>query len=255
MLTPRQPIPSLSLHDELGFTLIELVVALAAGVVVLLALFSILDISLRHTTAIQDRVQANQLGRVAMTKVVDELHSSCLSPGFTPVQSESTPSEMRFVSSYGSTAVLATAYEHRIVFTANGKNGKLVDKTYKSNSGSWPEFKFPTTPTSEVTLVNGVSESESGGKAIPIFEYYKYASASESTGALPLNTIEELKSLAEKGKLTTTTAHETASVKMNFHTEANDRNTLNRGVDLSAQVTFSFSVPNSETPIHDAPCQ
>jgi hypothetical protein len=26
-------------------------------------------------------------------------------------------------------------------------------------------------------------------------------------------------------------------------------------VNMSSQVTFSFSVPNSETPILDAPCQ
>jgi prepilin-type N-terminal cleavage/methylation domain-containing protein len=250
MLMRRQSISSVVL-DERGFTLIELVVALAAGTVVLLALFSILDISLRHTTALQDRVQANQTGRIAMTKIVDELHSACISPSFIPVQKESTPTELRFVSAPGSEAVLEKAYEHRIVFTESGKNGTLKDKIYPSNGGSWPKFSFPGSPTSEVLLANNISQTG----VIPIFSYYPYASASESTEALPLNTIEEKTLVAEKGKLTETAAAETAAVKVAFHTETVDKNTLNRGVDLSAQVTFSFSVPNSETPIHDAPCQ
>lgn len=247
-----QSISDLLVHDKRGFTLVELLVALVAGMVVLLALFSILDLSLRHSTALQDRVQANQIGRLAMTKIVDELHSACLSPSFTPVQPESTPTELRFISAPGSEAVLANAYQHRIVFTESGKNGKLTDKVYPSNGGSWPKFLFPANPTSEVLLASNISKVT----GVPIFSYYKYASASESTEALPLNTIDESSSLvAEKASLTEAGAAEAASVNVSFHTETSDRNTLNKGVDLSAQVTFSFSVPNSETPIHDAPCQ
>jgi prepilin-type N-terminal cleavage/methylation domain-containing protein len=252
MLRSQPPISPSLILDERGFTLIELVVALAAGLIVLLALFSILDVSLRHTTAVQDRVQANQIGRIAMTKVVDELHSACISPSFTPVQQGSTETELIFVNGTGGEAVLEKATEHKIVFTENGKNGKLTDKIYPSNGGSWPKFLFPTTPTSEVLLASNISKTT----GVPVFSYYKYASASESTEALPLNTIDESSSLAGiKEKLSEKGASEAAAVKVAFHSETNDRNTLNSGVDLSAQVTFSFSVPNSETPIHDAPCQ
>jgi prepilin-type N-terminal cleavage/methylation domain-containing protein len=254
MLTRQRPISSLLMLDERGFTLVELVVALVAGLVVLGALFSVLEVSLRHSTAVQDRVQANQLGRIAMTKIVDELHSACLSPGFTPVQPESAPNELRFVAAYGNEAVLANAYEHRIVFTKKEKMGTLTDYAYKSNGGSWPKFTFSSTatPSSGTLLASNISETESGGKGVPVFRYYKYASSSGSTEALPLNTINETPLTTP---LTSTTAAEAASAQVGFHTEVNDRNTLNRGVDLSAQVTFSFSVPNSETPIHDAPCQ
>ena len=249
MLTPLPPIPDSLAHGERGFTLVELVVALAAGMVVLLALFSVLDVSLRHSTAVQDRVQANQIGRIAMTKMVDEMHSACLAPSFTPVQPESTPTELRFISAVGKDAVLQSASEHRIVFT----EGKLIDKAFPSNGGSWPKFAFASTatPSGGTLLASNISATT----GTPVFSYYKYATASDSSGALPLNTIEENESLAAKEKLTATTAAETAAVRVSFHAETNDRNTLNRGVDLSSQVTFSFSVPNSETPIHDAPCQ
>jgi Tfp pilus assembly protein PilW len=251
MLKPQRHITGSLVSSEHGLTIIELLVSIVAGLVVLLALFSVLDVSLRHSTATQDRVQANQIGRVAMTKVVDEMHSACLSPSFTPVMPKSTANEFRFVSAYGSEAVLTKAYEHRIVFTENGKNGTLTDKIAPSNGGSWPKFSFPSNPTSEVKLAENVSAIT----GVPIFRYYKYASASESSGTLPLNTIDEEKSLFESIELGEKKAAETAAVNFSFHTEATDRNTLNRGVDLSSQVTFSFSVPNSETPIHDAPCQ
>jgi hypothetical protein len=253
MLTRLQPIPDSLIRDERGFTLVELVVALVAGMVVLLALFSVLDVSLRHSTAVQDRVQANQIGRIAMTKMVDEMHSACLSPGFTPVQPESSPTELRFISAVGKEAVLVNAYEHRVVFTEKGKEGTLIDKAYPSNGGSWPKFTFASTatPSGGTLLASNISATT----GVPVFSYYKYATASDSSEALPLNTIEESTSLAEKEKLNAKTAAEAAAVRVGFHAETNDRNTLNRGVDLSSQVTFSFSVPNSETPIHDAPCQ
>jgi prepilin-type N-terminal cleavage/methylation domain-containing protein len=252
MLMRQQPTSPLPMLEEDGFTLVEMVVALAAGLVVLGALFSVIDVSLKHSTAVQDRVQANQLGRIAMTKMVDELHSACLSPGFTPVQSGSKDTELVFVNSYGPEAILVKASEHKIVFDSSAKT--LTDKSYPSNGGSWPKFTFASTPTpsSGTLLASNVSQTEPGGKAVPVFRYYKYATASGSTEALPLNTINETPLTTP---LTSTTAAEAASVQISFHSEANDHNTLNRGVDLNAQMTFSFSVPNSETPIHDAPCQ
>ena len=84
----------------------ELVVAMAAGIVVTGALFAILDVSLHQSARITDKVQADQLGRTAMTAMTDELHSACIAPEVTPVQAESSGTELRFVTAYGKEAVL-----------------------------------------------------------------------------------------------------------------------------------------------------
>ena len=77
-------------RDEHGFMLIEILVGLLSAVVVTGALFVILEVALHQTARIADVAQATQLGRTAMTNIVDKLHSVCLAPQFTPVESGST---------------------------------------------------------------------------------------------------------------------------------------------------------------------
>ena len=74
--------------------------AMVVGIVVTGALFAILEVSLHQTSRITDRVQATQLGRTAMTKMVDELHSGCLAREFAPVQAGSGPKELRFATGF-----------------------------------------------------------------------------------------------------------------------------------------------------------
>ena len=77
-------------RGEAGFTLIEVLVAAAASVVVVGAASAILVIALHQSSRISDRVQATQLGDIAMTKLVSELRSACLNEKFAPVQAESS---------------------------------------------------------------------------------------------------------------------------------------------------------------------
>ena len=99
-----------------GFTIIELLMAIMTGVVVTGALYAILEVSLRQTSRVTDRVQATQLGRIAMTNVVDELHSTCLARKFAPVQEKSTAKELIFINGTGEEALLSSSkvFKHKI---------------------------------------------------------------------------------------------------------------------------------------------
>lgn len=266
------------MSDERGFTLIELLVSMITAVVVSGALLSILNISLGQTTLISDKVQANQLGRTAMTRIIDELHSSCLSPGFTPIKEKSSESELRFVNAYSKEAVIPNAKEakttgtgvfaHQIVWSPSAKT--LTDYTYKSTSGEGSEAKLPeittthvnATPTSGVLLASNVTQTEeknSKGEVVkvPIFQYYKYAEESTSSSSTPVGTlvpIEEqyLPLKAEKEN----SAEEVASVLVSFRVAPVDGKTeRDQYIDLSNQATLAFSAPNAETPIKDSPCE
>lgn len=256
MLGLRLTRTRLALGDERGFTLIELLVSMIAGVAVTGALFSILDVSLHQTSRLSDKVQVDQTGRLTMTNIVDELHSSCLSYGFVPVQVGSTGSTLVFVNAYSKESVIASATKHEIIW--NEKAETITDKAYASNGGSWPSFTFSSTasPASGVRIASNVSQASEKGKTVPIFRYYSYAQAAESTAETPLGAIKT--SPLTETELSKSTAS-VSSVKIAFTQAPSDgfpaKNGQSRNADFSAQTTLAFSVPNAEVPIHDAPCQ
>jgi Tfp pilus assembly protein PilW len=265
MLSQLRPILP-RLRDDRGLTLIETLVAALTGIVVVGAMFAILEVSLHQTTLITDKVQANQLGRTALTRIVDELHSACLSPGFKPIQAESSASELRFVNAYSSEAVIPNAkeakttgtgtFEHQIVWSSSAKT--LTDYTYKSTSGEGSEAKFPAitsthtnaTPTSGALLASNVTQTGS----TPIFQYYKYDEESTSSSSTPLGTLES--QTPPTAGFSAKEAETAASVLISFRVAPSDNKVEhNQYIDVSNQVTFAFSAPNAETPIVDSPCE
>ena len=82
---PPAPTPLRAAERQRGFTLIEMLVAMVTGVIVTGALFTILDFSSSSPRVSRASPRRPRSGRAAMTRIVDELHSSCLSGRFTPV--------------------------------------------------------------------------------------------------------------------------------------------------------------------------
>lgn len=229
------PSTLLRLHDERGFTLIELLVAMIAGLVVSFAAFAILNTSLSQSTRIADRVSADQRGRIAMEKIMLELHSSCLAPGVTPVEPGSAETKLRIVSQTGAQPSFEAVKLHEISLVEE-KPGKykLVDASYPSTAEKKaPEWKFSGTAESTQTLLTGVTQSETSEKtAIPIFQYFKYEGSELSTTPL-------------LGTLTETVAGEVAAITVSF-TTAPESGTVGktpggRTVDLSDTAVLRFS--------------
>ncbi len=265
-IVPAAPGQSASLSGEGGFTLIETLVAASTGIVVCLALFAVLVFSTRQETHLNDVAQATQLGRFAMDKVVNELHSACIAPGFTPIQEKSSESELRFINAYSGEAAIKKeeVNEHRIVW--NEKAETLTDYSYPATKEeTWPKFKYSETPkpSEGVILASHVTKIESGGEKIPIFQYYSYnleSGESTTAGLSTLNT----KPLTTP--LSATEAATAASVLISFNTgsaasSSSVTHILGKGLakDVTegqqSQVTLSFSVPTSEAEKADTPCQ
>lgn len=273
------------LRDDRGLTLIELLVSMLMATIVIGALFTILQIATEQTTLVSDRVQTNQLGRTAMTRIVDELHSACLAAGFAPIQANSSENELIFKNAYSSEAVIPNAkeaktagtgaFEHQIVWSPSAKT--LTDYTYKSTSGEGSEFKFPeitsnhsnATPTTGVLLASNVTQTEEKNAKgetvkVPIFKYYTYYKESTSSSTtpdgtlnlvteyLPLKAEKETSPAAEKEN----SANQVASVLISFRQAPIDGKVeRDQYTDFSNQVTLALSAPDTETPIEDSPCE
>jgi Tfp pilus assembly protein PilW len=235
---------------EHGFTLIETLVAMISGVVVTGATFSILIVALHQTSRITDSVQATQLGRTTMTRVIDELHSACIARKFTPVQEGSSASKLIFVNAYSKESVIkkTEVYEHELEWSSATQ--KLTDTVTPASSGEWPNFTFAATPTKTVL---GEHIAEGVGNT-PIFKYYKYGETYSSSSSKPVSTLTEM--TIPSGGMKATEATNVAAVLVSFTTKPIDGQTaLSRSAEFSNQYTFAFGAPSSETTIVDGPCQ
>jgi hypothetical protein len=209
-----------------GTTLIELLVAMVSAIVVVGALFAILEFSTRQETRISDRIQATRTGRDAMTKIVDELHSACTGFGATAIQvplgATSTeapesplavtgPTNLWFISTYGTkeagAAAPPTVIEHDIHWEATGAKsstgqtlGTLSDYRYESQPGSTPEawkFKALTKANASVHIIAENVIPPSSPATATIFEYYKFKTETSSE-LVPLTTQTEITDAATK---------------------------------------------------------
>ncbi len=170
----------LALESEQGFSLIELLVAILAGIVVLIALFNLQIVTLHQTTRVFTKVDATQHARVAIEDLENELHSACITDNVTPIQAGSTGSTLLFVSQEGNGTTL-TPVEHQIAF--NSSTQTLTDTTYAetgqtTNSSGVPVYTFSGTPSTTRTLLTNVQQSGS----TPVFQYYAYQVPTNSSG-------------------------------------------------------------------------
>lgn len=238
----RPPSP-LTPSAEQGFTLVEVLVGMAASIVVLFALFAILNFTQNQETRISEAVQADQIGRTAMSKMVEELHSSCT--GVTPIREPSStpesplgktgPLNLWFISAYGDSssgeASISSVTEHDINWTKTstsntGKSlGTLTDYAFPSESTSkYPEWKFPSPKTSKATakvLAYNVIPIEVNSEPT-IFQYYKYESSGTKLVALPASSLSE------------TTVEDVSKVTISF-------SQASASADTRADRTASFS--------------
>jgi prepilin-type N-terminal cleavage/methylation domain-containing protein len=237
------------LRSEQGFTLMETLVAMVAGLLVAFAATMLLRVSLEQTERATDYVQASQLGRTALTRIVDELNSACLHSEFAPVQAESTPEKLIFVDAFSKEAEIPNSQIQHHVIEWSSEKGVLSDATSIANGGTYPEYTWATAKFQTI----GTHIAQNPGE--PIFTYYAYNTEAKGTGETGVAPFKEIV-LAPKAKLTATEAESVSSVRISFRALPNDgKSTNGRSLDLRSQVTFAFSAPIAEPTITDEPCQ
>ncbi len=170
-------------RDERGTTLVELMVGLAAGLTVLAGLTTLILVTMNTTNRVSARVHATQDARIALTRVIDQLHSACIAPKVPPIREGSSSTELRFVHATGS-AVSPTP----ILTTITYASGTLTQRDYLWKEGVAPAWVFNTTPSRTAVIASKIAPN--GSK--PVFSYYGYASGAVSTTplAVPLSALD-----------------------------------------------------------------
>jgi prepilin-type N-terminal cleavage/methylation domain-containing protein len=161
------------LADERGFTLVELLVTMVAGVVVLLALGTIMDVTLKETTRSYTLMDATNRTRPVFEQLENELHSACFADEQTPIQSGSNASALIFLSAYGNAATPTDVW-HEIDYSA--ATATLTDHTYQVSYSidglGNPVWSRGTSIGSRILLTNVAASGST-----PVFQYFAYQTA------------------------------------------------------------------------------
>ena len=160
------------LRDERGFTLIELLTALLLSTIVAMATLAIVIVSVHFTSNFNDRVDANQQGRLAMEKITQALNSSCVATNTPPVVAGSDASHVVFYSSLTDAPAINPS-QVTVTYASGAQNGTLTMYTAPWASGtSAATWTFGT--QSAFTLLAHVTQATISGATTPVFQYYGY---------------------------------------------------------------------------------
>lgn len=226
------------LRDESGLTLVELLVSITTGLVVMAAIASAMVMTIRETGRVTSHVESNQRSRLAMTKIVNQLHSACFAPQIAPVRAESNGSVLTFVHQVGS-QVAPVPILSRIAL-----EGETLSQTnYSALAGTGPNWKFATAnPSTPEALMTGVKPISEGS---PVFSYYTYANGEISGTPLPT----PLRTDAEAARA--------IQVRIAFQTVPAPPVQGDEGAETQIQdaVLFRLSAPAYNVAAGNAPCQ
>jgi Tfp pilus assembly protein PilW len=248
------------LASEAGFTLVELLATMVAGVVVLLALGTIMDVTLRETTRSFTLVDATARARPAFEQIENELHSACFEDKETPIQAGSTANALIFITASGNGATPAWTW-HEIDYNP-APASTITDSTYATSStkiNDVPVWQRGAQQGSTRTVLTNVVQSGT----TPVFQYFAYQDAPttdaagntyeilpDGTAPVPGTSTTVYNPLAPGGSLSSDQAGNAAEVRITMtvgpagHNNENT-NLANVGDTVSDSVTFRLTpAPN-----------
>ncbi|GIK77374.1 MAG: hypothetical protein EDQ89_06805 [Acidobacteria bacterium] len=164
------------LADERGITIVELLVSMLIGLTVLGGIVTLVTVTARSSGRVSERVAADQIARPMMTRIMNELHSTCVSPGLAPILAGSDGSSVSFIHGTGSAVAVTPAKR-----TVELNGDVLTDSTYERTGGTAPNWTFATSPSQTYKLLENVGTIDS----TPVFRYYAYENGVIATDPLP----------------------------------------------------------------------
>jgi hypothetical protein len=200
-----------------------------------------------------------------LERIMLRLHTVCVAPEVTPIKAKSNENEIKFLSAASKESEVSNVQLHEIIYTkpSGTKKGTLTEKIYeriKPPTGKEaPEYTFETTPKSTVKLLTGVKSSESGGKTLPIFSYYRYYKSSD---ALPngdtTTPYYELypNELSKTAMESEEEAKNVAKVTVSFTVvpEGTESATFNRDRPVPLEDSAVFRLATAAETSHNVPC-
>jgi len=164
------------IRSQAGVTLIELIAAMAIGVITLLAVFAVLDTSVKQSNAIAGRVNATQRARLAMDTITRQLRSQMCISATAPAIISGTNDSVKFHVDL--TDRLRPIEQRELVF--NPTTQTLTQSTWSGVVGASGATTWPNPPAVKL-LLDDVTRRPIPPLPAPqdtaFFHYYAYSLA------------------------------------------------------------------------------
>jgi prepilin-type N-terminal cleavage/methylation domain-containing protein len=152
--------------DESGFSLTELLAAMAVGSFVLWAAMQIFVTGIQSSARVGDRVEAAQRGRLAMDRLTTVLDAQVCLDSTTPPISTGQDQSLTFTANLGRVDADPIRYVLRYDSTSN----RLLEDQYDPSVDVNGVVTYSGTASRTRTLATGVvPERDSSGTQVPMF--------------------------------------------------------------------------------------
>jgi Tfp pilus assembly protein PilW len=166
------------LAREEGFSLVEILVALPISIVVLMAIFTMMNVSIRQSATVTDRVDAVQRGRTAMERITRVMRSQvCPMTTGTAFTSADSNTMTLYADMTGGAS---EPQRHTLTYSTTANT--ITEDIY-AGTGTWPSLVFPNTPTQTRQVLRNVTPVS----GVPVFRYYGY-DANGAVSTTPMTT-------------------------------------------------------------------
>jgi hypothetical protein len=162
-------------RDEAGMTLMELMTAITVGMIVMFAMFSLLDNTVRMNTNAMAKTDAMQRGRIALDVMTQELRSQvCLEnlagPAIVP---GATATTVEFYSDFSEGDGTVPPTKRKLAF--DPATGDVTTAIYNATKLEPGPGDFTVAPSSKLMrLENAALQRDGLGAEIPFLRYYAY---------------------------------------------------------------------------------
>jgi prepilin-type N-terminal cleavage/methylation domain-containing protein len=223
-------------RDERGFTIVELLTAIGIGTIVLMAVLTLLDTSVKISAKTTDRTETTARGRSAMDVITRQLRSQICQGTGQPALTAAGPTSMTFYASLapeqasvdGKTPPLVVQ-QRRLTYRSATRD--ILEEVW-TGTGVRPTVTFPAQPTSSRILISRVDPTGD----TPVFRYYRFAVAAGDTVARP--------TLIATTPLVASDLARTVQIDVNF-TVTGARRSAPVKIDLSNTVFVRTSSPTN----------
>ena len=220
------------LRDEAGMTIMEVLIATTVGMIVLGAMFTLLDGSVRMNTNVMRKTDAMQRGRLAMDVLTQELRSQvCLSNLAGTAVITGDANSVEFYSDFSEGDGVEPPTKRRLAF--DPETGDIKTEIFMVDDPQPVPGDFPDTPNvTQMRLENAALRP-----GVPFLRYYAYQWVGN-----PATRAEATEELTPP--LTANMARRVARIDINFVAQPTGVEDRAKGVDLSDRIMARHSDPN-----------